>query len=136
MVLYRSRIWFTQNVVAEDSPMVTIEGKPTDRMGPTMPFGLNNDQRNWILGFFCRLRTKAIKAPRICPSTVAHAAPAIPMLGKGPRPKISRGSKTRLKRAPLAWLNMARVGYPLQTRSFSNICPKKTPAETQTIIVR
>ena len=45
---------------------------------------------------------RATSAAKICPRTVATAAPVTPSLGKGPMPKIKSGSKMILKIAPAA----------------------------------
>ena len=53
---------------------------------------------------FCKTsRRKAITIDKAYPRTVASAAPRIPILGNGPIPKISNGSKTKLKITPAIW---------------------------------
>ena len=63
--------------------------------------------------------TSATSAAKIWPNTVATAAPVTPSLGKGPMPKISKGSKMMLKMAPDAWEIIEWTVLPVATSSFS-----------------
>ena len=54
-------------------------------------------------GFWVRLKKTDTLHPTHWPMTVANAAPATSILGKGPRPKIRMGSKMMLVTAPTAW---------------------------------
>ena len=63
----------------------------------------------------------------ICPSTVAAAAPATSMRGKGPRPKISTGSMTMFTMAPAPWLIMVQKVRPVDWSRRSNMMAIKMP---------
>ena len=77
-----------------------------------------------------------ITAPTIWPMTVAAAAPATPIRGKGPRPKMSTGSMTMLMTAPTPWVHMVRAVLPVDWSRRSNMTLRKRPAEQAQQIVR
>ena len=52
------------------------------------------------------LKKMDTQQPRIWPMTVARAAPATSIRGKGPRPKMRMGSRMMLTIAPVAWAIM------------------------------
>ena len=54
-----------------------------------------------------------------CPMPVAQAAPAIPMAGIGPKPKIMIGSSTILTRQPISMLIIETFMRPIAWNIFS-----------------
>ncbi len=64
------------------------------------------------------------------------AAPDTPMAGKGPRPKMSTGSRIRLMTAPMPWMIMGPTALPVawSTRSAANCM--QTPRENTVTMVR
>lgn len=51
--------------------------------------------------------------PTTWPSTVARAAPATSIRGKGPMPKMSKGSRMRLITAPMPWMTIGPTVLPV-----------------------
>lgn len=68
-----------------------------------------------------RTRSRPTVIPTSCPITVARAAPATSRRGNGPRPKMSRGSRSRLTTAPMPWMHMGPTASPL---AWSTAPPK------------
>ncbi len=54
-------------------------------------------------GFFRMLKIRDSTMARICPVTVAMAAPLMPRAGKPQRPNIMTGSRMILVMAPAPW---------------------------------
>ena len=72
----------------------------------TGPLGRKPRRVGWISWLQVRLNSTARTAATIWPRTVAAAAPATSMRGKGPRPKMSTGSMMMLMMAPVPWVSM------------------------------
>ena len=88
-------------------------------------------------GIFGRSRAVSTKPQEaIWESTVARAAPATSRRGNGPRPKMSRGSRSRLTTAPMPWMHMGPTASPLawSTRSPENCI--HTPSEPAVTMAR
>lgn len=79
---------------------------------------------------------KAQPAARICPATVAAAAPAMPILGKPSRPKMRMGSKMMLNTAPIICVTMLQAVLPVLCSRRSKVISQKTPKEQMSTIRR
>ena len=79
---------------------------------------------------------KARTAATICPITVATAAPATPIAGSPKYPKIRIGSRMILMIAPVPWVNMVNIVFPVDCSSLSKINCAYIPKEKQHTTVR
>ena len=70
------------------------------------PLGRMSSRVMVISSFFFRLYQTPMAVPTSWLMTVAMAAPLTPRAGKGPRPKISRGSRMMFSTAPTTWMTM------------------------------
>lgn len=68
-----------------------------------------------------------IAAAAICPSTVAMAAPATPISGKGPYPKIRMGSRIILAAAPATCAIMGSFILPPAWCTLVQMLSRKRP---------
>ena len=93
------------------------------------PLGRKPFSLGLMSGLEVMLNTRASTAATICPSTVAAAAPATSIRGKGPRPKMSTGSMMMLMTAPTPWVIMEYMVRPVAWSSRSKVISMKMPMD-------
>ena len=101
MTAILEKIAFMPTFIIEPIDCMTMLGMPTRYISRTV----SPQRRKFLKLIFtsCSLKNtsaNAISIPTHCPITVAYAAPATPISGKGPIPKIIRGSRMILTTAP------------------------------------
>ena len=94
------------------------------------PSGRNPRKDKFTSGFWATLKKMDTPQPTHWPMTVASAAPATSIRGKGPRPKMRMGSKMMLVTAPTAWEIMDWTVRPVAWRMRSSVTAPNSPMLT------
>ena len=90
---------------------------------PILPDSSENEVTNIIN------HSVPMSAATICPITVATAAPVTPIAGKPNQPKIRIGSIIMLIIAPVPWVIMLKIVFPVDCINRSKVICKKIPME-------
>ena len=78
-------------------------------------------------GFWATLKKTEMPQPTVWPMTVARAAPATSIRGRGPRPKMRMGSRMMFTTAPAAWEIMDWKVRPVAWRIRSRVTAPNRP---------
>ena len=81
---------------------IKAAGSPIEKISLKIKWDIEKPLKvNFTSLFFTKFNKSPIKAPKICPVTVAMAAPFTSSLGNPKSPKIKMGSKIKFITAPI-----------------------------------